>query len=78
MINQVYTDLERTPDKLLCKQAQGKMSILYHWVFHYNPYTRKWYGVHRNQYAEYWNDQSIAVQGDTVGEVQKKILDASI
>ena len=77
MTNQVYTDLETTPEKLLCEQ-RSNMDIFYNWVFHYNPHNHKWHAVKREHYQEYWNNQSIAVQGDTVGEVQKKILDASI
>lgn len=77
MTNQVYTDFERTPDKLLCEQ-RGNMDIFYNWVFHYNPHTRQWNAVHRDNYMEYWSNHNIAITGDTVGEVQKKILDASI
>ena len=78
MTNQVYTDFERTPDKLMCEERNSRQDIFYNWVFHYNPHTRKWNGVHRDHYMQYWSEQDIAVTGDTVGEVQKKILDASI
>lgn len=47
---------------------------LYNWVYHYNPHTQKWYGIHRDDYLQFWNDQSIAIVADTVWEVQMKIL----
>lgn len=58
-----------------CSHPTGNMDIFYNYIFHYNPHTQKWYGIHRDQYMQYWSDQTIAVVGDTVGEVQKKILD---
>ncbi len=77
MKNQVYTDLERTPEKaLLCEEINaGRSQALQDWVYHYNPYTRKWYGIHRSRYIQYWGDHTIGIVGDTVGEVQKQILD---
>lgn len=51
MQNEVYTDLEREP-------TQSFESSLYHFVFHFNPYSGLWAAIHRDDYLHYWSDSS--------------------
>jgi hypothetical protein len=30
--------------------------ILNGWVFHFNPFTKNWVAINRNDYLEYWNN----------------------
>lgn len=71
MGNEVYTDLEKTPEPRLCDKYNH--SEIYNYVFHFNAHRQKWYGVHRDMYITYWQDSSVAIEGNTVGEVIKKI-----
>jgi hypothetical protein len=32
------------------------MEFMHNYVFHLNPYTKKWAAVPRELYNEYWND----------------------
>lgn len=69
MSQEIYTDLEFTP------RCSGILANLHNWVYHFNPHTRQWNGIHRDNYMEYWNDHTLSIKADTVGEVQQKILD---
>ena len=45
------------------------------WVFHFNPYTQKWYGIHRDDYLQYWNDRDAGnfLEGDTIAAIVAQI-----
>ena len=32
---------------------------LYGWVFHFNPYTKKWAAIPRDLYNLYWDDSEL-------------------
>lgn len=34
-------------------------SLLYNWVFHYNPYKNAWAAIPRDQYDKYRNNSSL-------------------
>lgn len=51
MKNEVYTDLEREP-------IGGSGGSLYHFVFHFNPFTQLWAAIHRDDYLQYWSDST--------------------
>ena len=52
MKNEVYTDLEPN----LGEPVGRAQDSLYHFVFHFNPYTQLWAGIHRDDYLQYWSD----------------------
>jgi hypothetical protein len=33
--------------------------VLYGYVFHFNPYTKIWSAIPRDNYSEYWNDANL-------------------
>ena len=47
---------------------------LYHYVFHFNPYTKEWAAIHRNHYSIYWNDREALVLRNTDLEVLKQLV----
>lgn len=54
MQNEVYTDHEElgqyTPSELITDTSA------YHFVFHYNAYSKLWSAIPRDSYNDYWND----------------------
>jgi hypothetical protein len=54
MKNEVYTDLEPN----LSEPNNGTDSALYHFVFHFNPFTGLWSAIHRDDYLQYWSDSN--------------------
>lgn len=47
---------------------------LYHYVFHFNPYTNEWAAINRNFYNEYWNDRDAPVLRHKDIEVLKQLV----
>jgi hypothetical protein len=45
------------------------------WVFHFNPYTQKWNGIHRDNYLQYWNDRDaqVSLEGDSIEAIIAQI-----
>ena len=37
---------------------QQEEGLIYNWLFHFNHYTAKWNGFHRDEYKEYFNGTS--------------------
>lgn len=35
------------------------MDNLYDYVFHYNPYNKKWNAIPRDKYLEYWSSKGV-------------------
>ena len=33
--------------------------LLYHWVFHFNPYKNAWAAIPRDLYNQYWNNSDV-------------------
>lgn len=69
MKNEVYTDLEREP-------VFGPDSPLYHFVFHFNPYTGLWAAIHRDDYLDYWSDSSNprVIRSKSLSTLQEIVL----
>jgi hypothetical protein len=63
--NDVYTDYEGFgyfPDQQHeeAYQASEADTSLYHYVFHYNAFTRLWSAIPRDVYQQYWNDATVS------------------
>lgn len=37
---------------------------LFNWMFHYNPYTKKWNGFRREEYVNYFNGTGKDIVAD--------------
>jgi hypothetical protein len=54
MRNEVYTDLE----DIVPEYNNGSDGSLYHFVFHFNPFTGLWSAIHRDDYLQYWSNSN--------------------
>jgi hypothetical protein len=72
MKNEVYTDLEPSYGE----HHVGPGSALYHFIFHFNPYTNLWSAVHRDDYLHYWSDGNHprVIRSKSIDTLQEIIL----
>jgi len=40
-----------------------KNNNIFNYVFHYNPFTKKWNAIPRDKYLEYWSNPVKTVDG---------------
>lgn len=58
MKQEVYTDYEI---KEFAAVPSNVSDPLYDWVFHFNPYIKKWEAINREVYNQHWNGYTNGV-----------------
>ena len=56
----------------MTNKTNNMKECFYNWVFHFNPYTKKWAAIPRDLYTQYWDEYELE------GVIRSKSIDTLI